>query len=116
MPERPLPHTRDAESRAAVGVGTCDLGIRRHPVLRMRDPLLRGQKGQQGRQGVHRERLTGRQRERLAAQLEPIAGAVPADERPIRRDDFDAQIVELEGIVAVRGVPLGEYYSRASRR
>ena len=79
--------------------------------------LLRRQQWQQRRQRVNGERLAGRQREVLAAQLEEVAGVVPADERPVRRDDLHAQIVELERIVTVvHGSPRGKYYSRAPAR
>ncbi len=44
------------------------------------------------------------QREVFPAQLEPVAGAVAAHHRPIGGHDFDAQIVELEGVVAIAHV------------
>src|SRR5262252_1300513 len=78
MPERSFRKTRDAKARAAVGIGTRNLGVRRHPVVRMGDPLLRRKQGQESRQRVNGEGLTRRQRKALAAQIEEVAGVVPA--------------------------------------
>ena len=95
--------------RAAVGIGTRDLGVGGHPVVRVRQPLLRRKDRQQRRQRVNGKRLARGQREVFPAQLEPVTGAVAAHHRPIRGHHFDAQIVELERVVAIAHAAPREY-------
>ena len=84
-----------------LGSGHAIVGVGRHPVVRIGDALLGRQDRQERRERVHRKRLAGRQRHVLAAHFQPVAGAMPADHRPIRADHFDAQIVELELVVTL---------------
>ena len=91
----------DAEPCAAVGVGTRDVGVGGHPVVRVGHALLRRKDGQERRQRINGKGLSRRQREVLPAQLEPVAGAMAAHHGPIRRHHFDAQIVELERVVTI---------------
>jgi len=46
--ERPDPRPHDSQSRLAMWVGTGDLSISGHPIVRVRDALLRGEKRQDG--------------------------------------------------------------------
>src|SRR5712691_10472553 len=100
MREAPLAQTGDAKPGRAIRIRTGDLGVGRHPVAGMARPLLRRQQGEEGRKGVDRKALSRWQVQHLAAQLEPIAGLGAAIDRPVhRRDDLDAQVIELEAVV-----------------
>src|SRR5687767_4385891 len=102
MAERAPAGARDAEPRAAVGIGAGDVGVGGHPVVRMRLALLRRQQGQQRGEGIHRERLGTAEYQVLALHHEPVARPVAADHRPAGGHHFDPQVVELKGIVAIR--------------
>ena len=52
MPERPRPRARDAQTRAAQRVGARDLRVARHPVVRVRRALLRGEEREDGGCGL----------------------------------------------------------------
>ena len=58
-----------------------------------------GKQRQQRRQRINGEGLRPRAGQVLAAQLEPVAGAMAADHRPIGGHHFDAQVVEVERVV-----------------
>lgn len=51
MAEHPFLRARDAQARPAQRVGTRDLRVARHPVVRVRRALLRGEEGEDGRCG-----------------------------------------------------------------
>ena len=74
MAEAALARPRDAEAGRAIRIGAGDLGVGRHPVVRVGRALLGGQKRQQRRERIDRKALAGRQMQHLAAQLEMVAG------------------------------------------
>ena len=63
--------------------------------------LFRRKDRQERRQRIDGKGLAWREREVLAAHLQPVAGAMTAHHRPIRRHHLDAQIVELERVVTI---------------
>ena len=87
-----------------MGVGTGDLGVRRHPVIGIGQALLGRQQWQHRGQRIDRYALTGRQVQHLAAQFEMIANLRPAVElRTLRCHHFNAQIKQFETVVRSGG-------------
>ena len=92
---------------AAMRIGTGDLGVGRHPIVGMRHALFGRQQRQERRQRIDRERLSRRERQVLAFELEVVAGLVVADHRTIGGNDLHLQVIEDERVARCRGPACG---------
>jgi hypothetical protein len=82
-----------------VGIGTGDLGVGRHPVVRVGGALLGREQREERRQRVEREGLAGGEAQVLARELEPVADLVVADHRAIGGDDLHPQVEQRKAVI-----------------
>ena len=106
MSKRPRAGSRDAEAGPAVGVGTGDLGVGRHPVPGIGLALLRGKEGQECSEGVQGEGLARGEEEVLPLDLEVITGAVSTDHVAGIAYHFHPQIIENKLVFHLRVLSL----------
>jgi len=97
--EFPLTDAGDFELSAAVWVWAGDDAIGQHPIVVMERPLLCGQKGQKRTEGVHGKVFIFGKNQILPNDIKTVARFVPADHRPVRRDDLHFQIKERKIVV-----------------
>ncbi len=92
----------DAEPRAAMRIGTRDVGVGGHPVVRIGHALFRGKKRQQRGERIQRERLAVRESQVFTLHREPVAFVMAAHHRTLGGDDLHSQVVQLKRVVHQR--------------
>ncbi len=104
--ESALSDSRDPEPSAAIWIRASDLGIRRHPVVRIGAALLGRKERQHRRKRIHRNFLASRKYQILAFDGEELTLDMPADRLPAIQNDLDFQVVKRELVVALQAEPL----------